>query len=329
MRGAHAAARRSARGSLYARCGRQTEGNEPVIAQLSIRLRVALAAALALALVLAGYAIRATVTGNRRGEDKVVTIVVGGLSRSYRLFVPTTLATGKAPLIIALHPLHGSAERFESDTDFDSGAAHTGALVAYPAGYAHSWNAGTCCGQAHVRGVDDVAFLDAVVDDIEAHYPVDPQRIAIGGFSNGAMMSYRYLCARSARVHSAFIGSGALMSRGCRFSHPVQIVQFHGLSDPVLPWAGLASASLETAVRADGCSGQWRSRDVGPLVKRSDAEGCRAGASVVALRSQPLVHGWVTGRGALSTYGIDETEATWSWLATIWSSRRSRGGAGL
>jgi polyhydroxybutyrate depolymerase len=259
-------------------------------------------------------------TGRAGGEVKVVRIVVGGQPRSYRLFVPTKLPADNARLIVALHPLRGTPATFESESKFDRGAADTGTLVAYPAGYAHSWNAGVCCGQAVVHHVDDVAFLDAVIDDIEAHYAVDPHRIAIGGFSNGAMMSYRYLCARSSRVHSVFVGSGALLTPSCRFSQPVQVLQFHGMSDPVLPWAGRVAASVNAVARADGCATRWRASTVSSDVSRYAALGCPAGASVLVFRSQPLVHGWVTGPEAMSRFGIDETDATWSWLAAIWSS---------
>lgn len=268
---------------------------------------------------LIAYAIVSSDSGRARDMDKLITIVVGGQSRSYRLFVPASLPAKNVRLIVALHPLGGSPASFEADSDFDDGAAGTGTLVAYPAGYAHSWNAGTCCGQAHVRGVDDVAFLDAVIADIEAHYPVDRQRIAVGGFSNGAMMSYRYLCERSTRVHVAFIGSGALTSPGCRFSHPVRVLQFHGLRDEVLPWRPFVTKSLDDVTRADGCSGHFRAMSVGPAVTRLRATRCPAGGSVVVFRSRSLVHGWVTGPDAVSKYGVDETDATWAWLATIWS----------
>lgn len=277
---------------------------------------------MAAALIVAGlvaFAIIRPGSGHARGVDKLATITVDGQQRSYRLFVPASLPAKKLPLILALHPLGGSPASFEADSDFDDGAADTGTLVAYPAGLAHSWNAGTCCGQAHIRGVDDVAFLDAVIADIEAHYPVDPQRIAIGGFSNGAMMSYRYLCQRADRVHVAFIGSGALMSPGCRFSQPVRVLQFHGLRDTVLPWRPFVTKSLYDVARADGCSGHFQPATIDPAVTRLQATRCPAGGAVVALLSRQLVHGWVTGTDAESKYGIDETHATWSWLATSWS----------
>jgi hypothetical protein len=43
-------------------------------------------------------------------------------------------------------------------------------------------------------GAKDIGYLDAVIDDMSAKYPVDPKRIYVGGISNGGYMAYRYAC---------------------------------------------------------------------------------------------------------------------------------------
>ena len=67
-------------------------------------------------------------------------------------------------------------------------------MIAYPDGLDRTWNAGACCGPARDRGVDDVGFLDALVAALRRDDGVGD--VYAVGFSNGAMMSYAWACAR-------------------------------------------------------------------------------------------------------------------------------------
>ena len=90
-----------------------------------------------------------------------------------------------------------SASHAEADT--------AGFLLATPNGTRDRlgnrfWNATDACCDWFRTGVDDVAYLDAVIDEIAAGHPVDPARVFLVGHSNGAFMSHRYACDRSSRV---------------------------------------------------------------------------------------------------------------------------------
>ena len=47
---------------------------------------------------------------------------------------------------------------------------------------------------AGCEGVDDVGFINAVVNDISANVGVDASRVYATGISNGGMMSYALAC---------------------------------------------------------------------------------------------------------------------------------------
>jgi polyhydroxybutyrate depolymerase len=53
------------------------------------------------------------------------------------------------------------------------------------------WNDGSGRGYSGKRDVDDVGFIDTMIDDLSIWFSVDPQRIYVTGFSNGASMSFR------------------------------------------------------------------------------------------------------------------------------------------
>ena len=68
-----------------------------------------------------------------------------------------------APLVVVLHGAGGTASDVRAHLGWDALADREGMMIAYPDGLDRTWNAGACCGPARDRGVDDVAFLDALV----------------------------------------------------------------------------------------------------------------------------------------------------------------------
>lgn len=118
----------------------------------------------------------------------------GGQDRTYLVHVPAGLS-GAAPLVLMLHGGYGTGAQAERSYGWDALADQDHFVVAYPDGLDRAWNSGGgCCGKAARRDVDDVAFLTAVVADVEARVPVDPARVYAAGMSNGAMMAYRLAC---------------------------------------------------------------------------------------------------------------------------------------
>ena len=265
------------------------------------------------------------------GTDVTVSLPVAGTTRSYTVFVPDDLPPGPRPVVVMLHRYSGTPALTESLTDLDAGAASNGVLVVYPAGIGRSWNAGTCCGLARDEAVDDVGFLDAVLDDVQARFPVDSTRLAMGGFSNGGLMSYRYACERSDRVQTFFVGSGVPVAPSCSFGRPVGILHVHGLLDTTIPWLGTTTSDLFLngivpsvpsgvggIAALDGCGG-WATQALSSLVVRYTAQGCPSGASVTVLTSATMGHRWAVGPADRLAYGLDETGLTWSYVLSRWA----------
>ena len=304
---------------------------------------VAIGAALAAAVGAAGLttagvveraATRPAVSPGPRAEGAttVVGLPYAGVDRSYRLFVPSRLPAGPRPLLLALHSLAKSAGWFEAARHLDLEAARIGALVAYPDGIGHSWDAGTCCGVAARTDVDDVGFLAAVISDVESRVPIDRRRLAIVGSSNGAMMAYRFACERSDLVHVIVSMSGTDVAPVCALAQPVSLLHVHGAADDTVPYAGVASSGLDTSgfppvravvadfARRDGCSGEFDDR---PYAGRDDvsvatATGCPGRTAVRLVVSRTLGHTWPTAALG-STYGVDMTAMTWRFVEAQWS----------
>ena len=120
----------------------------------------------------------------------VNSIIVNGKSRSYWLHVPKDCPAG-APLVVAMHGAGGSSN--DQSPHFNEIADTAKFIVAYPqgepiyfpvfGGTVNGWNA---------SGEDnaDVAFIRALIDDVDQRYQIDRNRVYGCGFSNGGMNAY-------------------------------------------------------------------------------------------------------------------------------------------
>ncbi|MFO7774228.1 MAG: PHB depolymerase family esterase [Candidatus Hydrogenedentota bacterium] len=126
--------------------------------------------------------------------------------RTYRLYRPSSLNSGEAvPLVVVLHPFMGSARQMARMTGFDAIAEREGFIAVYPNGLTRRWTAdpGETRAPRPFRTTDDVGFIEALLERLEARYPVDRERVYVTGASNGAMMTYRLACEMPDRFAAA------------------------------------------------------------------------------------------------------------------------------
>jgi polyhydroxybutyrate depolymerase len=185
-------------------------------------------------------------------HDEEVWMNFGGTRRRYVLHVPSSLAQNSAtPLILVLHGGGGDLNSARRGFSFDAIGEREGVLVAYPEGtgstvaigpnlqHSGTWNAGLCCGEAVANNVDDVSFLNAVVDDVSARYSVNADRVYATGFSNGAMMTYRLACEASNRFAAIAPVAGQFVYLSlCNMARPVSIFHIHGTADRCAIYGG-------------------------------------------------------------------------------------------
>ena len=268
-----------------------------------------------------------------RGDDavRVVTFPYDGAQRRYRIFIPPRAPSARHGLLLVLHQLGGSAARFEQQSGLDARAQAADAVVVYADGLGHSWDAGTCCGYAVRHRVDDVRFLTQVVADVERRVPIDPARIAVTGFSNGALMSYRLVCERPDVFSVAVVVAGDVVGPRCNPALPVSMLHVHGGRDAVIPLSGEptspltsagfppAAASIERLAVADQCL------DATTTTLANDFEwtatGCVGNADVQLRTVANLNHHYPSGTADRIRFGIDMSTLTWSFVQSAWSGR--------
>lgn len=164
------------------------------------------------------------------------TLTVGGLTRTYHLYRPVGLSRS-APLVVMLHGGFGSGTQAERSYGWDTEADASHFLVVYPDGIDHAWNVGGgCCGKPAAAGVNDVAFITAMVTAIGHRVRLDPRRLYATGISNGGMMAYRLAC--DTRIFAAIGPDSATLLGGCPSPAPVSVIHIHGTADHNIPYDG-------------------------------------------------------------------------------------------
>ncbi|MDF2269693.1 PHB depolymerase family esterase [Streptomyces coacervatus] len=215
--------------------------------QLGRRARAGAGAAICTVLLTAGCTARSGAHGSAAATasasavatgSSVSRLHVGGLERTYRLHLPPGLPTGtRVPLVVMLHGGFGTAAQAEQTYGWDAEADRHAFAVAYPDGLDRAWAAGGgCCGRPAARGVDDVAFISAVVSDIEHRHPVDTRRIYATGISNGGLMAYRLAC--DTRLFAAIGTDSATQLGPCSAPAPISVLHIHGTADHNIPYQG-------------------------------------------------------------------------------------------
>lgn len=228
--------------------------------------------------------------------------------------MPTAYSGDKAvPLVVLLHGYGASGKIQELYFGLRKHAEARGFLYAHPDGKVDArgrrfWNASECC-DFDKSGVDDVAYVDGLVDEIGRRYKVDPKRVFLIGHSNGGFMSYRLACDKASKFAAiaSLAGTMWMDSSRCKPSEPVSILHVHGTADDTIAYEGGTIASVtypgakETVARWAGFDGCDKTPDLSS--PKLDLEDSRPGDETTvtkyrnACRSGSAVELWTIDAG--------------------------------
>jgi polyhydroxybutyrate depolymerase len=247
----------------------------------------------ALAFALAFYLLYAPAPSEPRLSARPVpgTIEVGTEKRQYLLFAPARRAAAPA-LLVVFHGRMGSPARIRAETGygFDRLADRDGFVIAYPQGFEGRWN--DCRKRSYDaarRGIDDLAFFDALVERLHRELGVDPARVFVAGVSNGGQFVYRLALERPQAIAGAAVFAAGLPTPDDNIctprGPPPPIMIVNGTADPITPYRG-------------GMVSLFGFADLGTVLSTHDSARYFAGAGPgpVTLRIPPRARGdrsWV------------------------------------
>ncbi len=166
-------------------------------------------------------------------------------TRAYTVFLPSGYTAGaELPMVINMHGYTSNAQSQIFYSAFNSVADTANVIVVYPQGLTRALQNGTS--GAHwnsyfLTDVDDLGFIDTLIDYMYTDYTVDLSRVYATGMSNGGFMSYMLACELSDRIAAMASVTGVMTDLhfpNCNPTHATPVMQIHGTSDSTVLFAG-------------------------------------------------------------------------------------------
>jgi len=189
------------------------------------------------------------------GRLELGTITADEGLRGYWVYTPAGFdGSGSWPAVIVFHGGGGRGRQIMAAGEWREAADTHGFIAVFPDGTSEdtdlplrrrrdgqTWNdgSGRQTLDAVQRGADDIGFVDRMLDDLLAEYPVDPNRVFASGHSNGASMAFhaaRELDGRFAAI--APVAGSDFADAAPTPVRPISVVYITGTADPINPMAG-------------------------------------------------------------------------------------------
>jgi poly(3-hydroxybutyrate) depolymerase len=173
-------------------------------------------------------------------------LTVGGQTRSYNVYAPKNLGEGR-PLLIFCHGYNQDANwmqnsEFKNDNVSMEAVCDTAKfVVVFPNGIDKAWDIG---------GDRDINFIKAIIEKMVTQHKIDRNRIYLGGFSMGGMLTYNAIN-KMADIIAAFVScSGPSVVTPNSKTRPVPILHIQGTADNF----GGVQPALNPWIQHNGCS---------------------------------------------------------------------------
>ena len=181
--------------------------------------------------------------GNKEFADR--TSVVIGAERPTELFLPeSNQSSDQSGVLINLHGYSGNSISQTSYTFLKESALAAGLAYVAPEGLKDAsgnrfWNASNACCDFAKNGVNDVEYIDGLIDEMAKVFDLDKKRIYLFGHSNGHFMSYQYLCTSKNQVAAiaGLAGSMDIDPAQCS-GKTANVLHIHGDADATISYDG-------------------------------------------------------------------------------------------
>jgi poly(3-hydroxybutyrate) depolymerase len=230
---------------------------------------------------------------------------VAGVSRTYITHVPSGLSNNP-PLVFNIHGYNIDGALMRSITQMDKVADKEKFIIVYPSAINKSWNMTT--------GGDDLTFIVAIIDSIDAKYHINRNRVYATGFSQGGFICFLLGCQYSDVFAAIAPVSGLLPSGACTLKRPVPMLLKFGTND--VATVDKFMASVNSWLKLDSCPSTpvitrpYPSTNPKSKVTRLYYGPCAQGSEVVVDTVAGGTHDWVL----TADTNVNTSEETWAFL---------------
>jgi poly(3-hydroxybutyrate) depolymerase len=229
---------------------------------------------------------------------------VAGVDRTCVVHVPSGLSSNP-PLVFNIHGYNIDGALMRSITQMDKVADREKFIIIYPNAINKSWN---------MNGGDDLTFLRALVDTIDAQYHIDRNRVYASGFSQGGFMSFLLGCKYS-DVFAAIAPVSGMLNSTCTLKRPVPMFLKFGTKESVASVSQFMS-SVNSWLKLDSCPSTpvvirpYPTSNPKSAVTRLYYGPCAQGSEVVVDTVSGGEHNWVLNTDT----NVNTSEEVWAFL---------------
>ena len=179
-----------------------------------------------------------------------VSIQIDDHDRTFIFITPKDFKPGEPlPIVFFFHGAGGTAQQAAHTYGWAQKADAENFFAAFPEGLPvrpdrpgsfllnpHIWRDQRAGMQ--VSGVDDVHFFEELLNRLEATLPIDPKRVYVTGFSNGAGMTFTLGARFADRIAAIAPVSSQSFTTIEKLVRPVPVYYLAGTADPLIPYHG-------------------------------------------------------------------------------------------
>ncbi len=190
------------------------------------------------------------------------TLTYDGETREYRIYIPASYdGSSSFPLLFNFHGGNGDIDSQVYTSDMRPIADTANVIIVYPQALEDPGDGGsTNWLHKYPTEVDDVFFVEAMIETIAEQYTINESRVYACGYSLGGEFTYELACRLNDKI--AAIGAvartmGTAAFDNCAPVHPTGILTILGTDDEVSPYEGLEWAGTQYYLSADDMHNYW------------------------------------------------------------------------
>ena len=183
-------------------------------------------------------------SGNDSLSFQIEAVDYATLGNREYIYYHATSAPPNCPLVLVCHGYSGTAQGIMYYSEFNALAEEFGFAVCYPQGTLDGSNTtffNVGYDFQNNQTVDDVAFVEELIDSLQAMHSLSEQDVFCTGMSNGGDFSYMLACKASETFKAIAPVAGMIMQDimdDCNPINEVSILEIHGTQDNVTYWQG-------------------------------------------------------------------------------------------
>lgn len=261
-------------------------------------------------------------------------IVYDGETRQYSIYIPSSYNGDTAfPLMFNFHGGGGDIASQIAIADMSSIADTANFILVYPQALPDP-NDGGSTNWLHKEPttVDDVFFIEALIDSISSEYAINSSRIYACGYSLGGEFTYELACRLNHKIAAVGIVARTMYTgtfENCAPLHPTGILTILGTADFVSPYDGLEWGGVQYYLSADEVHDYWvthnnasNSPEIIPLPNINQSDGStverylwQEGDACVTVEHLKVIGGGHDWPGTFGNMDIDASLEIWKYVS--------------